>query len=172
MISCFTPGRFSRRACWRVWPWTSPALWFPRWIAVVKFPSAGTMRRQTSACAAPEIMFLMKSRWPGASMIVQCHLSVKNSFVVHEMVTPRSRSSFWRSMKNANAKEDLPRVGLGLELGHQALVDAAHLEDQAPRGRRLPGVDVPADHDRQVLLALRHGRPPPRARRPPSPSFC
>ena len=51
-----------RRACWRVWPWTSPALWLPFWIAVVKLPSAGTMRSATSAWAAPEIMFLMKSR--------------------------------------------------------------------------------------------------------------
>ena len=41
-----------------------PTLWSPFWMAVVKLPSAGTMSRHTSAWAAPEIMFLMKSRWP------------------------------------------------------------------------------------------------------------
>mmetsp|Transcript_102205 Transcript_102205/g.142270 ORF Transcript_102205/g.142270 Transcript_102205/m.142270 type:complete len:260 (-) Transcript_102205:217-996(-) len=69
-ISCFTPRRLMRTECWRVWPCTSPALALPLAMAVVKFPSAGTMIRATSAWEAPVIMFLMKSRWPGASMIV------------------------------------------------------------------------------------------------------
>ena len=30
--------------------------------------------------------------------------------VVQAMVRPRARSSFWRSMKNANANDDLPSV--------------------------------------------------------------
>lgn len=48
----------------------SRTLWSPFWMAVVKLPSAGTINKATSAAAAPEIMFLMKSRWPGASMMV------------------------------------------------------------------------------------------------------
>merc|ERR1712146_572448 len=48
--------------CWRVWPMTSPAFGLPLAMAVAKLPSAGTMMRATSACEAPVIMFLMKSR--------------------------------------------------------------------------------------------------------------
>merc|ERR1719321_2303354 len=57
-MSCFTPSKLIRRECWRVWPWISPALWFPRWIAVTKFPSDGTMTSATSACAAPALLLL------------------------------------------------------------------------------------------------------------------
>mmetsp|Transcript_28092 Transcript_28092/g.68269 ORF Transcript_28092/g.68269 Transcript_28092/m.68269 type:complete len:252 (+) Transcript_28092:530-1285(+) len=68
--SCFTPSRLMSSACCRVWPCTSPALWLPLAMAAVKLPSAGTMSSATSACDAPVIMFLMKSRCPGASITV------------------------------------------------------------------------------------------------------
>mmetsp|Transcript_12826 Transcript_12826/g.18661 ORF Transcript_12826/g.18661 Transcript_12826/m.18661 type:complete len:158 (-) Transcript_12826:72-545(-) len=70
MQICFTPNKLMRRECCLVWPWISPALWLPLAIAVVKLPSAGTMMSATSAWEAPVIMFLMKSLWPGASMMV------------------------------------------------------------------------------------------------------
>mmetsp|Transcript_408 Transcript_408/g.1555 ORF Transcript_408/g.1555 Transcript_408/m.1555 type:complete len:264 (-) Transcript_408:314-1105(-) len=70
-MSCLMPSRFSRRAWLRVWPGTSPVLWSPLAIdAMNEPPSAGHRSRATSACDEPVIMFLMKSRWPGASMMV------------------------------------------------------------------------------------------------------
>merc|ERR1719208_376973 len=70
-ITCSMPSKWHSRACCRVWPCTSPFLWLPFAIEVSNPPLfEGTISRATSACAAPEIMFLMKSRCPGASMMV------------------------------------------------------------------------------------------------------
>ena len=52
------------------------------------------IRTAQSACEVPVIMFLMKSRCPGASMTVQLYLGVSNFHRAMSMVIPRSRSAF------------------------------------------------------------------------------
>jgi hypothetical protein len=47
-------------------------------------------------------------------------------------------------------------LGLILQLLHLTLGNSAELEDQATSGGRLAGIDMTADDDRNVLLALSH----------------
>ena len=63
-ISCLTPRVYARRACSRVWP----SLEIPASNSPVP---AAMMRIAQSAWEVPVIMFLMKSRWPGASILSQ-----------------------------------------------------------------------------------------------------
>jgi len=62
-IICFTPSVKASSACSRVWP----SLLMPASNSPV---AAGTTSMATSAWDVPVIMFLMKSRWPGASITV------------------------------------------------------------------------------------------------------
>ena len=63
MMSCLTPRVKARRACSRVWPFLE--------IPASNSPTpAATIRTAQSAWEVPVIMFLMKSRWPGASIMV------------------------------------------------------------------------------------------------------
>jgi hypothetical protein len=48
-------------------------------------------------------------------------------------------------------------LSLSLELLNLTGRDTSELEDEATGGGRLAGIDVPADHDGKVSLALRHG---------------
>lgn len=59
-------------------------------------------------CDVPVIMFLMKSRWPGASIIVIVYFCVLNFSSEMSMVIPRSRSAFSLSNTQANLKELFP----------------------------------------------------------------
>merc|ERR1740139_720433 len=52
------------------------------------------MRMAASAGEVPVIMFLMKSRWPGASMMVKILLADSNFQRAMSIVIPRSRSAF------------------------------------------------------------------------------
>lgn len=47
-------------------------------------------------------------------------------------------------------------LGLSLELLNLTGRDTSELEDKATGGGRLAGIDVPADHDGKVSLALGH----------------
>mmetsp|Transcript_12694 Transcript_12694/g.32556 ORF Transcript_12694/g.32556 Transcript_12694/m.32556 type:complete len:220 (+) Transcript_12694:1116-1775(+) len=67
-----------------------------------------TSRSAASACAAPVIMFGMKSRWPGASSSVTLNLGVWNPDTATSTVTPRARSSGRSSSSHAQEKEALP----------------------------------------------------------------
>merc|ERR1712045_292979 len=69
---------------------------------------AATIKTAQSACEVPVIMFLMKSLWPGASMMVTKYLSVMNFHRAISMVIPRSRSAFNLSSTQAYLKEPLP----------------------------------------------------------------
>ena len=62
----------------------------------------------TSACEVPVIMFLMKSRWPGASITVKWNLSVSNFQRAMSMVIPRSRSALRLSSTQAYLKKMVP----------------------------------------------------------------
>ena len=63
-IICFTPSVYASSACSRV----CPSLEIP----ASNPPGVESMiSTAQSACDVPVIMFLMKSRWPGASMTVQ-----------------------------------------------------------------------------------------------------
>lgn len=59
-------------------------------------------------CDVPVIMFLMKSRCPGASITVMKYFSVSNFQRAMSMVIPRSRSAFSLSSTQAYLKEPLP----------------------------------------------------------------
>src|SRR5213593_1258737 len=61
-----------------------------------------TTRIATSAWLAPVIMFLMKSRCPGASMMVKKFFVVSNFWNDKSIVTPLSRSSLMVSRTHAN----------------------------------------------------------------------
>lgn len=56
----------------------------------------------------PVIMFLMKSRCPGASMMVMVYLGVLNFMREMSMVIPRSLSAFSLSNTQAYLKELFP----------------------------------------------------------------
>ena len=63
-IICFTPSVNASSACSRVWPSLE--------IPASKPPTDESITRMAiSAWDVPVIMFLMKSRWPGASMTVK-----------------------------------------------------------------------------------------------------
>lgn len=96
-----TPMLRTNKACSLVWPF-SPASKL--------FVPASITRTAKSAWLAPAIMFGMKSRWPGASRIVNLVLSVSKWFMAISTVTPLSRSSDVESITQARAKDDLPRL--------------------------------------------------------------
>lgn len=61
-------------------------------------------------------MFLMKSRCPGASMMVMVYFWVLNFSSEMSMVIPRSRSAFSLSSTQANLKELFPICTSGHDL--------------------------------------------------------
>ena len=96
-INCLTPSVSARYACSRAWP--------PGPMATSNSPFfADTTRIATSAWLAPVIMFLMKSRCPGASMMVKKFFVVSNFWNDKSIVTPLSRSSLMVSRTHANLK--------------------------------------------------------------------
>nr|CAA51988.1 unnamed protein product [Desulfurococcus mucosus DSM 2161] len=100
-INWFIPMVLASIACSRVWP---SAL-----IPASNSPFlALTTRIAASAWLAPVIMFLTKSLWPGASMMVKKYFFVSNFMYDSDIVTPRSRSSFILSSSHANLKLSLP----------------------------------------------------------------
>mmetsp|Transcript_5101 Transcript_5101/g.15266 ORF Transcript_5101/g.15266 Transcript_5101/m.15266 type:complete len:240 (-) Transcript_5101:179-898(-) len=100
-IICFTPSVNASSACSRVCPFCEmPASNSPGGDA--------TTRIARSACDVPVIMFLMKSRCPGASMIVKKYLSVSNFHSAMSIVIPRSRSALSLSSTHAYLNEPLP----------------------------------------------------------------
>lgn len=122
-------------------------------------------------------MFLMKSRCPGASMMVMLYFWVLNFSSEMSMVIPRSRSAFSLSSTQANLKELFPIWKSGnslkakatvaahlaphlrralLELVQPPLVDASALVDQVTGGGGLPAVHVPDYHHIHVGLLLPH----------------
>ena len=60
------------------------------------------------ACAAPVIIFAIKSLWPGASKIVKFLFYVLKNFVVTSIVTPRVLSSSVSSIIYAKWKPVFP----------------------------------------------------------------
>jgi len=62
----------------------------------------------TSAYEVPVIMFLMKSLWPGASMMVKENLGDSNFQREISMVIPLSLSAFKLSKTQAYLNEALP----------------------------------------------------------------
>ena len=68
----------------------------------------GMTNKATSACAAPDIMFGMKSRWPGASNTVKWRRSVFNVRSARSIVTPCSRSDWLSSITHASANDPFP----------------------------------------------------------------
>ncbi|KAL7355766.1 ankyrin repeat protein [Histoplasma ohiense] len=100
-MSCLTPRVKASRACSRVWP----SLEIPASNSPVP---AAMMRIAQSAWEVPVIMFLMKSRWPGASMTVTLYFGVSNFQRAISMVIPRSRSDFSLSRTHAYLKDFLP----------------------------------------------------------------
>jgi hypothetical protein len=71
------------------------------------FPDA-TISKATSAYEVPVIMFLMKSRCPGASIIVYSNFGVSNFHKAISIVIPRSRSYLSLSKTHANLNDPLP----------------------------------------------------------------
>jgi len=72
-------------------------------------PCADAMTRiAASACDVPVIMFLMKSRCPGASMIVKTLFGLSNFHSAMSIVMPRSRSAFSLSSTHAYLNDALP----------------------------------------------------------------
>lgn len=63
---------------------------------------------KTNTCEVPVIMFLMKSRWPGASIMVKVYLWVLNFSKEMSIVIPRSLSAFNLSRTQAYLKELFP----------------------------------------------------------------
>ena len=66
------------------------------------------MRMAQSAWEVPVIMFLMKSLWPGASMMVKWYLGDSNCQREISMVIPLSLSLLSLSMTQAYLKEAFP----------------------------------------------------------------
>ncbi len=104
MMRC-TPMLRTRRACSFVCPFSPDS----------KPPVLASMTRTAkSAWLAPAIMLGMKSRWPGASRIVNAVLSVSNLFMPMSIVTPWLRSSVPWSSTHASANEDFPMLSASL----------------------------------------------------------
>ena len=62
-INCLTPRVYASNKCYLVWPSAE--------IPASNYPLvAGAINMAQSAWAVPVIIFLMKSLWPGASIIV------------------------------------------------------------------------------------------------------
>merc|ERR1719445_1212001 len=100
-MSCLTPRVYAKRACSLVCPFLEiPASNSPVPEAIIKTPQ--------SAWEVPVIMFLMKSRCPGASMMVTWYLGVSNFQRAMSMVIPLSRSAFSLSNTQAYLKEPFP----------------------------------------------------------------
>lgn len=79
--SCCTPRLRTSTACSRVCPPPSNPFSKPPL-------DPSTTRIAVSACAAPEIMLGIKSRWPGASMRVKRRCGVANESIATSIVTP------------------------------------------------------------------------------------
>lgn len=99
MTSLDTPILRTNRACSRVWPLSPDS----------KLPVLASMTRTAkSAWLTPAIILGMKSRWPGASSMVNFVSGVEKLLVAMSIVTPRRRSSVPWSNTQASAKEALP----------------------------------------------------------------
>ena len=101
--TCRTPSTKASSACSRAMP-------SPETAASNAPAAAGTTSSAASACEAPRIMFLTKSRWPGASIRVTARLpaGVRSCARDRSIVRPRARSAAKRSISHAYLKEAFP----------------------------------------------------------------
>merc|ERR1712137_862721 len=99
-----------------------------------------TISTAQSAWEVPVIMFLMKSRCPGASMMV-----------------PRSRSALSLSKTQAYLKEPLPISWASFSNFDGTLVDTSAFVDQMTGGGGFARVDVANNDDVNMCLFLAHG---------------
>ena len=102
IIIFLTPKVNANKACSFVYPYSL--------IPASNSPGAAEIiNTATSAYDVPVIMFLMKSLWPGASMIEQKYFAVSNLLTVMLIVIPLSRSALSVSKIQAYLNEPFPK---------------------------------------------------------------
>ena len=103
-------------------------------------------------CVEPFVIFLVKSLRPRLSMMVQCHLSAKNSFVLHVVFTSLPLLLLPRHGINVYEGEFLKAFLILFQLVKLSLKNTTQLEEDTPSGGAFATVDMPVHDDGHGLL--------------------